>query len=50
MLVLLIEFMKYAINMASGGMIYIQSFIKIGWAIQKLLRGGHRHTYIQTAR
>jgi hypothetical protein len=30
--------MKYAIEMASGAMIYIPSFIKIGLGIQKLIR------------
>jgi hypothetical protein len=29
--------MKYAVGMASGGMIYIPRFIKIGSDIQKLL-------------
>jgi hypothetical protein len=28
--------MKYAVEMSSGAMIYIQSFIKISSAIQKL--------------
>jgi hypothetical protein len=32
--------MKYAVEMGSGAMIYIPSFIKIGSGIQKLLRGG----------
>jgi hypothetical protein len=38
--------MKYAVEMSSGVMIYIPSFIKIGCDIQKLTRGGgiHRHT------
>jgi uncharacterized RmlC-like cupin family protein len=31
------EFMKYAIEMGSGDMIYIPSFIKIGSVIQKLI-------------
>jgi hypothetical protein len=37
--------MKYAVEMGSGGMIYIQSYIKIGSGIQKLIvEGGiHRH-------
>jgi hypothetical protein len=35
--------MKYAIDMDSGAMMYIQSFIKIGSALVKLMRG-HRHT------
>jgi hypothetical protein len=34
---------KYAIEMASGVMIHIQSFMNIGSSIQKLLRGvAHR--------
>jgi hypothetical protein len=36
--------MKYAIEMGSGAMIYIPSFIKIGSGIQGLVRGIHRHT------
>jgi hypothetical protein len=31
--------MKYAVEMGSGAMIYIPSFIKIGSGIQKLKRG-----------
>jgi hypothetical protein len=31
--------MKYAVEMGSGAMIYIPSFIKIGSGIQKLTRG-----------
>jgi hypothetical protein len=40
--------MKYAVEMGSGAMIYIQSFIKIGSGIQKLMGGGFTDT--QTAR
>jgi hypothetical protein len=36
--------MKYDVEMCSGAMIYIPSFIKIGSAIQKLIGGIHRHT------
>jgi hypothetical protein len=36
--------MKYAVEMGSGAVIYIPSFIKIGSGFQKLIRGGHRHT------
>jgi hypothetical protein len=36
--------MKYAVEMRSGAMIYIPSFIKIGSGIQKLKGGIHRHT------
>jgi hypothetical protein len=35
--------MKYAVEMGSDAMIYIPSFIKIGWAIQNLVVGIHRH-------
>jgi hypothetical protein len=35
--------MKYAAEMGSGAMIYILSFIKMSSAIQKLIRGIHRH-------
>jgi hypothetical protein len=34
--------MKYAVEMSSGAMIYIPSFIKIGSAIQKLIGRIHR--------
>jgi hypothetical protein len=40
--------MKYAVEMGSGAMIYIPSFIKIGSAIQKLI-GGRGYTETQTA-
>jgi hypothetical protein len=37
--------MKYALEMGSNAMIYIQSFIKIGSAFQMLMVWGiHRHT------
>jgi hypothetical protein len=36
--------MKYAVEMGSGAMIYIPSFIKIGSGIQKLLGRIHSHT------
>jgi Uri superfamily endonuclease len=36
--------MKYAIEMGTGAMIYIPSFIKIGSGIQKLMERIHRHT------
>jgi hypothetical protein len=35
--------MKYAVEMGSGVIIYIPSFIKIGSGIQKLIWGIHRH-------
>jgi hypothetical protein len=31
--------MRYVVEMGSGAMIYIPSFIKIGSGIQKLMRG-----------
>jgi hypothetical protein len=37
-------FMKYAVEMGSGAMIYISSFIKIGSGVLKLIGGIHRHT------
>jgi hypothetical protein len=36
--------MKYAVQMGSGAITYIPSFIKIGSAIQKFIWGIHRHT------
>jgi hypothetical protein len=36
--------MKYAVEMGSGAMIYITSFIKVGSDIQKLIGDTHRHT------
>jgi hypothetical protein len=37
--------MKYAVEMGSGAMIYIPSFIKIASGIQKLMKGEiQRHT------
>jgi hypothetical protein len=36
--------MKYAVEMGSGAMIYIPSFIKTGSVIQKLIGGIYRHT------
>jgi hypothetical protein len=41
-------FMKYAIEMGSGVMIYIPGFIKIGSAIQKLIVGGYTDTHRYT--
>jgi hypothetical protein len=34
--------MKYTIEMGSGAMIYVPSFIKVGSGILKLVRGIHR--------
>jgi hypothetical protein len=42
--------MKYAVEMGSGAMIYIPSFIKIGSDIRKLISGGRGYTDTQTAR
>jgi hypothetical protein len=39
-----VGFMKYAVEMGSGSMIYIPSFIKIGSGTKILLGGIHRHT------
>jgi hypothetical protein len=36
--------MKYAFEIGSGFMIFIQRFIKFGSGIQKLIDGIHRHT------
>jgi hypothetical protein len=36
--------MKYAVEMGSGAMICMPSFIMIGSGIQKLIGGIHRHT------
>jgi hypothetical protein len=36
--------MRYAVEMGSGAMICIESFIKIGSGIQKLIGWLHRHT------
>jgi hypothetical protein len=36
--------MKYSVEMGSGAMIYIPSFLKIGSGIQKLIGEIHRHT------
>jgi hypothetical protein len=42
--------MNYAIEMGSGALICVQSFIKIGPAIQKLMRGHiDTDTHTQTA-
>jgi hypothetical protein len=38
--------MKYAVEMGSGAMIYIPSFIKIGSGVQELIGGILRHTDI----
>jgi hypothetical protein len=36
--------MEYAVEMGSGAVIYIPTFIKIGSGIQNLIGGIHRHT------
>jgi hypothetical protein len=40
-------FMKYAVEMGSGAMIYIPSFIKTGSATQHLIGGGGGDTQKQ---
>jgi hypothetical protein len=47
--------MKYAVEMGSGAVIYIPSFIKIDSGIQKLMKGReisltHTHTHTHTGR
>jgi hypothetical protein len=45
-------FFNYAVEMGSGAVIHVSSFIKIGSGIQKLMGGGdtqkHRHTHTHT--
>jgi hypothetical protein len=36
--------MKYAIEMVSGGMVYILSYIKIGSGFQNLIGGIHKYS------
>jgi hypothetical protein len=36
--------MKYAVDIGSGILIYIPSFMKTGSGIRKLIEGIHRHT------
>jgi hypothetical protein len=40
----MVEFKKYAVEMDSGAMIYIPSFIQIGSGIRKFDKGGYGHT------
>jgi hypothetical protein len=42
--------MKYAVEMGSGCMIYISSFINTDSAIQKLIRGIQIHWHADTQR
>jgi hypothetical protein len=44
---MLVLVMKYDIEMASVGVIYIPSFAKIGLGVRKLLAGIHVHTHTQ---
>jgi hypothetical protein len=37
-------FMKNAVEMGSGAMMYVPSFIRIGSGIKKLIKWIHRHT------
>jgi hypothetical protein len=39
--------MKYTIDMESGGIMYVPSFIKIGSGVQEFL-GGDTHTHTHT--
>jgi hypothetical protein len=36
--------MKYAVEMGSGAMIHVPSFVKIGSGIQKLIGEGYKDT------
>jgi hypothetical protein len=36
--------MVYAVQIGSGAMIHIPSFLKVDYIIQKLIRGIHTHT------
>jgi hypothetical protein len=36
--------MKYAVEMGSGSMVYVSSFLKTDSDIQKSIGGIHRHT------
>jgi hypothetical protein len=38
--------MKYAVEMGSGVIVYIPSFIKIGAGIQKLMGGGFTNSMV----
>jgi hypothetical protein len=40
--------MKYAVEMGSGYMMYIPSFIKIGSTVRKLMRGGGIYRHIDS--
>jgi hypothetical protein len=40
--------MKCAVEMGSDSMTYMQSFIKIGSDLQKVLGGGYTHTHTHT--
>jgi hypothetical protein len=42
MVLLMGEIFNYAIDIVSGAVIYVPSFIKIGSGMQKLIRGIHR--------
>jgi hypothetical protein len=36
--------MNYAVDMASGAIVYIPSFVKAGWFCHSKVDGIHRHT------
>jgi hypothetical protein len=38
--------MKYAVEMSSGAIIYIPSFVKIGSGIRKLIGGGYTDSMV----
>jgi hypothetical protein len=40
--------MTYAVDIGSGDMIYVPSFIRTGSGIQTSISGIHRHIYRQT--
>jgi hypothetical protein len=42
--------MKYAVEIGLGAVIHIPSFTKIGSAVEKSIRGIHKHTDRQTYR
>jgi hypothetical protein len=48
LVLLMVIFMNYSVEMGSGAMTYIPSFIKIGSGIQKLIGGIHIHTHTHT--
>jgi hypothetical protein len=41
------DFLNYAVEMGSGAVIYVPSFIMIGAGVQTLMGGGYTHTHGQ---